>query len=518
MRTLTLQEQYNLLSEDKINKWVFLRDAKKLYPNYIRNAAPFDEALNILLRKGVIVENKKETPITKELNFFKIFEEKTTPEKEVMDSQNKGYDSKDKKNIDNVFGTEFLKGFQIEMEDPKNETKTVDQLKGIVAKNLAKDSLYYVKDGQFGLKKVGYQTELPGLGTPKEAKGKYKSSGYGNLKEGTYQTVYAPPQYYEEPNFKVGDHVIYKGIKHKITRILEDGRVYIKSIKYESRPEVWVKVEDLKKSKSSGYGNLKEGIHDRNILSAPHTNIKDNEPSQSNEETAKEISDRNFKLAAEKAESISQSEGVAQHVNYVGTKYNIERFEVSDWYDEDNTVASFENGRKLNEREKPNNSKGWEGLNEMLKSTTSEGWEGLNEMLNIKKDMKSLKNLLSETEYYMSHKKEEKKPKKKEEKKTVKKSLITDKIKEIEQQGSVAALEAKMSALDEEIQVREDKLAMVQENEALSEFVNQSKINEMQKEIKELQKAKEKYTKLYEKATGGSKKEIIDEENDEELE
>jgi len=59
----------------------------------------------------------------------------------------------------------------------------MQELKDIVFKNLSKDPIHYTKDGQFGIKDLGYVTEAPGLGTPKEAKGKYKSSGYGDLKE-----------------------------------------------------------------------------------------------------------------------------------------------------------------------------------------------------------------------------------------------------------------------------------------------------------------------------------------------
>jgi hypothetical protein len=77
-----------------------------------------------------------------------------------------------------------MKGYYAEMKDPKNADKTMQQLKDIVLKNLSKDPIYYTKDGQFGVKGLGYETEVPGLGTPKEAKGKYKSSGYGDLKEG----------------------------------------------------------------------------------------------------------------------------------------------------------------------------------------------------------------------------------------------------------------------------------------------------------------------------------------------
>jgi hypothetical protein len=117
----------------------------------------------------------------KEAKEAKAEEKETT--KEVTDMATRGYDYKDKKNYDNVFGQEFLKGFYTEMQDGKNKGKDVDELKAIVAKNLAKDMNYYVKDGQFGLKGVGYTTEAPGLGESKPATGKHKSSGYGDLKE-----------------------------------------------------------------------------------------------------------------------------------------------------------------------------------------------------------------------------------------------------------------------------------------------------------------------------------------------
>ena len=110
-------------------------------------------------------------------------EKKEEPSKEVLDNQKHNFDYKDTKNYDNVFGQEFLKGYYTEMKDPKNADKDVEELRAIVAKNLAEDISFYVKDGQFGVKGLGYTTEAPGLGTPKEAKGKYASSGYGDLKE-----------------------------------------------------------------------------------------------------------------------------------------------------------------------------------------------------------------------------------------------------------------------------------------------------------------------------------------------
>ncbi len=117
--------------------------------------------------------------------------------KEVTDMATRGYDYKDEKNYDNVFGEEFLKGYYTELRDPKNADKHVEELRAIVAKNLAKDISYYVKNGQFGIKGVGYTTEAPGLGTPKEPKGKHKSSGYGELKEGIIKEEFTEDELFD---------------------------------------------------------------------------------------------------------------------------------------------------------------------------------------------------------------------------------------------------------------------------------------------------------------------------------
>jgi hypothetical protein len=191
----TLQEQYNLIKEGKGNKQQFFKSARHIFPDLITSVNTFEDTITILKNRGVISEGigglvtKGKTP-----DWHSIFKEKVAevkevkaiekePTKDVVDMETKGYNYKDKKNYDNVFGQEFLQGFYTEMSDLKNEGKTVEELRAIVAKNLAKDINHYVKDGQFGIKGVGYQTEAPGLGTPKEAKGKHKSSGYGDLKE-----------------------------------------------------------------------------------------------------------------------------------------------------------------------------------------------------------------------------------------------------------------------------------------------------------------------------------------------
>jgi hypothetical protein len=208
----SLQNQYNLIKEGKGQKDVFLKSVKRLFPDLIPNHFGFNETTTILKQRGIIsemivggglvtpnpnpfksfeaylneefsvAENPIEAPKPKKEQTTKAENKKVSKEVEDLDKET-GFDYKDPKNIDNIYGEAFLEGYYAEMKDPKNADKTVDELKEIVAKNMAKDSLYYVKNAAFGVKGIGYQTEVPGLGTPKEATGKYKSSGYGDLKE-----------------------------------------------------------------------------------------------------------------------------------------------------------------------------------------------------------------------------------------------------------------------------------------------------------------------------------------------
>jgi len=188
----TLQTQYNLIKEGKGNKAVFLKSAYRLFPDMLSPVNTFEDTVKILKNRsiisegigGVVTSGKKQdwmSIFNDNITVLKEEKEKEEPSKEVLDKQKHAYDNKDEKNIDNLFGQEFLKGYYTELKDPKNADKDVDELKAIVAKNLAKDNQYYVKDGQFGIKGVGYTTEAPGLGTPKEPKGKFKSSGYGDI-------------------------------------------------------------------------------------------------------------------------------------------------------------------------------------------------------------------------------------------------------------------------------------------------------------------------------------------------
>ena len=202
----TLNTQYQLIKEGKGHKGIFLTEAKRQFPNYITNSSTFEEATTILKQRGVINENIVGlSPInsieTKKESYESAFEaflaeakakeesdkaEVKKPAKQVEEKEektSKPTDKKEDKNFDNMIFDQIMTGYYAEMKDPKNADKTMQELKDIVLKNLSKDPIFYTKDGQFGVKGLGYETEVPGLGTPKEPKGKYKSSGYGDLKE-----------------------------------------------------------------------------------------------------------------------------------------------------------------------------------------------------------------------------------------------------------------------------------------------------------------------------------------------
>ena len=218
----TLQEQFNLIQEGKGHKDMFLKSARRLFPEYVTNYASYSEVTTILKQRGVLSEVIVGGGISSQRTFdpFKAFDAYVNEEytvaagigktyasqqenpvsapkpqgaqttksveknlsKEVADRQEMfGYDYNDEKNIDNVYGQEFLEGYYAEMKDPKNVDKTIDELKDIVRKNLIKNSSYYVENAAFGIKGIGYTKEAPGLGEGEPAKGKYKASGYGDL-------------------------------------------------------------------------------------------------------------------------------------------------------------------------------------------------------------------------------------------------------------------------------------------------------------------------------------------------
>lgn len=186
-----LQKEYELIQEGKGNKDHFLKLARLSFPNHIGTTNTYDQAVSILKGKSLLAESKAGGVITSgRKDWFKLFEAEVKAmsketSKEVTDVQDHQFDYKDEKNIDNLYGQAFLLGYIAEIDDPKNADKTVSEIKAIVAKNMAKDRNYYFKEAMFSIKGIkGEQIE-----DSKEPKGKFKSSGYGELKEAKYSLI-----------------------------------------------------------------------------------------------------------------------------------------------------------------------------------------------------------------------------------------------------------------------------------------------------------------------------------------
>ena len=184
---IILQDQFKLLTEGKLGKDVFIKQASELHPTLIKRSITIEEAVGILKNRNIISENfighqpinqtgvkPKESYEVAYSKFLKESkeekqakaEEKTTT-KAVEDKAINGYDFK-VKDINNLSNQQFLTGLYVEKGDPKNSEKTHEQLIDMVVKNLSKDSLYYVKNSAFGLKGIGYSDETPGLKASKK--------------------------------------------------------------------------------------------------------------------------------------------------------------------------------------------------------------------------------------------------------------------------------------------------------------------------------------------------------------
>jgi len=209
----TIQEQYNQINKGKGSKELFLKEVKRNYPHMIVNSATYKQAEEILLNRSVITEKlagianptntkdwfgifNKNMEIIKEANpknpnrfpplhiaqtdASKADESRkadaSKPDKDVVELEVKGFDYKDDKNVDNLNGEEFRLGVKFEMDkvrDTISDAELGDAIKKaqeLVAKNLAKDPLYYIKNAAFGIDKLGYVEDFPGLGASKSDK------------------------------------------------------------------------------------------------------------------------------------------------------------------------------------------------------------------------------------------------------------------------------------------------------------------------------------------------------------
>jgi hypothetical protein len=575
MKQLTLQEHYNLIKEGKGHKDMFLKAAKSQFPNIVPNAATFEQTSTLLKQRSIISETiwGVSTGKITQPDWFSIFNDNINEakydssvassqeepvknndkkvSKEVEENLDNNFDYKDPKNRDNVYGQEFLNGYYTEMKDPKNADKTVDELLELVSKNLAKDKLHYVKDGQFGVKGLGYTEDAPGLSAGKEAKGKYKSSGYGDLKENKnpmFEGLGDGPLdklfYKEYPKTK--NEILKFLSKHKRGLSADEKSYYVdrymkmieKDLKenYETyKPKgpqndafhILLKKyskDQIEKTWDKNYDDIKQHYNDLNKANRGSTNVA--------QELANFIGKRiNENTSINEAPAINNPkiEKIVAGINEL----------ISKAIDEDgdpigviDTTGTWQEPYVYSPIEYKNGalkiiSKSVYGNDnevDIIKKSNME-FDGIPTLRNIMKMYKRAlkKNNINENNmiklmdlfegedrYYIPEKKEKKKPMA--EKKKVKKSAIADRVKQIEEESIFNAMEGKIQAMAEEIEMRENKLSMIDENEDLQEFINPIRIKEMQKEIDELKKTKEKMEKEYEKKSKGRKpKEVIDE-------
>jgi hypothetical protein len=374
----SLQNQYKLITEGKGEKDIFLKEAKRLYPNLLTNSSNFREAETILKNKGVISENIVSIPAIGNLkdeskkDWIKIFEEnvkadETKTSKEVEDINAHGYNNADKNNLNNQIFDQYLNGLYVELK--KDPELTMEKAREIVAKNLASDSLYYMKNAAFKVDGIGYTDEAPGL-TPKEITGKYKSSGYGDLKENKSTTP------------KIGDVLTKNGRKGKVVKVMDDmvnvdfgnGDVYGITLSRIRGSEIINEQKLRKIIRSIIKEELKEdhtpNPNDKYEVKYSSTNdtwqvwegdflvtdfaTKERAQAYANRKNREQglneyrVSDRfySYEDAVEHAKAISKNQGVVQHVNEIPGSLE-DSYVVSDWYDEDATLISFENGRQL---------------------------------------------------------------------------------------------------------------------------------------------------------------------------
>jgi hypothetical protein len=513
----TLQDQYLLIKEGKGHIGVFLTEAKREFPHIVRNAATFDEAVASLKTKHIISENvfsvmpaimdrpKKESYETAFEDFLaeakkknedeKVKAEEKKVSKPVEEDLDHIFDRKDDKNPDNLIFDQIMTGYYAEMKDPKNADKTMQELKDIVFKNLAKDSIYYTKDGQFGEKGLGYVTDHPGLGEPKEAKGKYKSSGYGDLKEG-----------YEKFKSDVEDLATKKG----------DKKFSPEEIKAKLKQK---REEELKRRKEAGESleeiTLRKVVQEMidSELEEAYQLVNIN-PRKSDKERG-EREPQPFKMSYVDP-SIIDSLTKNQHLRILRSPSNPENI----------TLAIR---ARFVPTSAKNVGKNTDNLDKLPLDIPSDFKNFLTDKNNItgekqlptKEGVAELYKVLSNATLNKNGSLVLKVPNPNYEKspESLKESVEKD-LADINKEAEHEVLQAKLDKIDALIDHRRSKLTKLDEDEDMKALTDKKKVKELEKDIKKLEIARKKVEKMMSKFKGKkvASKEVIDEtEGEDEL-
>jgi len=93
------------------------------------------------------------------------------------------------------------------------------------------------------------------------------------------------------------------------------------------------------------------------------------------------------------------------------------------------------------------------------------------------------------------------------------KNPLAAKLKEVEAQGRIAALESKLAAIQEMIEETNGRLTRIDEDNEFSEMMDKKAVKDVRKQLKELERAEAKLQKEYDKVSGGRKKETVVDED-----
>jgi hypothetical protein len=488
---MTLQEQYNLIKMGKGHKGIFLTEAKKQFPDMLTNPMGYEEASKMLKTRGVISENYVDLkPINtieaspklawenKFAQFLaeeaKAVEKKTT--KEVEDIQAHNYDYKDKDNLDNQIGQEVRNG--IYFEGRENPDKTLDELRKIVAKNLAKDGQYYMKNAAFGVKGLGYQeTKM------EEVAGKYAGSGYSDkLKKMVKESLVKEE---EDKDYTKLPFVSAEKLK-KVLQAVK--KIQLKGSDPMSTTEIGSESDLMSFLMGLRFKQVRPGVY--------HLQGPNDSTVTMGKGSLDEASDFEEKMAQLRMLQLQKKTGEAPNQKVINKKQTLTQ--------------------KLNMLKKAY----FDLISAMEKESDLEfaasgDWyqEQLDDLENSIGDLETKIQSINENvemvgmEEAEVEKKEEAEPKKK-----VKKESLDSDLAEIDTQAGIVAMEAKLDRVSEMISAKMERLSMIEEDANLAELVDKGKMKGMQKEIKVLEKVKSKMEKMYEKMTGKAyTKEMVDE-------
>ena len=484
---MTLQEQYNLIKMGKGHKGIFLTEAKKQFPDMLTNPMGYEEASKMLKTRGVISENYVDlkpintieaSPKAAWENKFaqflaeeaKAVEKKTT--KEVEDIQSPNYDYKDQTNLDNQIGQEVLNG--IYFEGRENPDKSLDELRKIVSKNLAKNRQYYMENAAFGVKGLGYkQTEV------EEVSGKYAASGYSDKLKKMVKESLVKEEITNPPATTAEDlaNKVMRWYDFYTDRI-DDGGQRRRALKSNEDVVVWF------------------NKHDEDMKAEAEDMIKAKTGKSIKENSVDEASDFEEKMAQLRMLQMQKKSGEAPNQKVINKKQTLTQ--------------------KLNMLKKAY----FDLISAMEKESDLEfavsgDWyqEQLDDLENSIGDLETKIQSINENVEMVGMEEAEAEPKAEvEPKKKVKKESLDSDLAEIDTQAGIVAMEAKLDRVSEMISAKMERLSMIEEDANLAELVDKGKMKGMQKEIKVLEKVKSKMEKMYEKMTGKAyTKEMVDE-------